>query len=234
MRNHPGRELVLTVSLPGDKGKHGDGRPRAHRFRSHWLELGRRLRDFRARYGLTQGEIARVVGASDSTTVTLWESGTNVPDGVRRERLTDLLKGRLWRELREAHVDGTGMPARWNEAARWYRRASRERQPREMIGRVVAAVLDDLRLVDSLEMLRLRYCERDGEWAHRVAIQHELGQEHHTEVRRIEDGAYGLRWLELVHGLTFELSRSVVPQLPLRLLDLGLRIAHDSVRKGAD
>jgi hypothetical protein len=67
-----------------------------------------------------------------------------------------------------------------------------------------------------------------------VAIQHELGQEHHTEVRRIEDGAYGLRWLELVHGLTFELSRSVVPQLPLRLLDLGLRIAHDSVRKGAD
>jgi hypothetical protein len=91
------------------------------------------------------------VGASDSSTVAQWESEANVPDGSRRERLIELVKGRLWLELREVHVTGTGMPARWNDAARWYRRASRERQPREMIGRIVAAVLDDLRLASSPE-----------------------------------------------------------------------------------
>ena len=160
-----------------------------------------------------------------------WESEVTVPDGIRRERLIELLKGRLWRELREVHVTGTGMPARWNDAARWYRRASRERQPREMIGAVVAAVLDDLRLASSTELLRARYCERDGEWAHRVAIQNGLGLERQTEVRRIEDGAYGLRWLELAHEVTFELTRSVVPQLPLRLLDIELGYAHDDIRK---
>src|SRR5439155_1247930 len=118
---------------PDDKGKSGDGRSKVHRFRSHWLELGRRLRDFRTRYGLTQGEIARVVRASDSSTVAQWESELNVPDGIRRERLIDLLKGR--------------------------------------------------------------------------------------------------RWLELVHGLTFELTRSVVPQLPLRLLDVEQGLSHDDMRK---
>ena len=63
-------ELVLTVPLPEDRGRRGDARPKVHRFRSLLLELGRRLRMFRARYGLTQDEVARVVGASDGTAVT--------------------------------------------------------------------------------------------------------------------------------------------------------------------
>jgi DNA-binding XRE family transcriptional regulator len=92
---HPGRELVITVPLPEDRGRHGDARPKVHRFRSHWLELGRRLRAFRARYGLTQDEVAAVVGAKDGTALAQWERGTHVPDGLRRERLTELLEGRL-------------------------------------------------------------------------------------------------------------------------------------------
>jgi hypothetical protein len=42
------RELVITVPLPDDKGRRGDGRQKVHRFRSHWRELGRLLREFRA------------------------------------------------------------------------------------------------------------------------------------------------------------------------------------------
>src|SRR6266508_4635070 len=108
----PQRELVVTVPLPEDRGRKGDARPKTHRFRSHWLELGQRLRAFRERYGLTQDEVARAVEASEGTTVGQWENGVNVPDGIR-----------------------------------WYRRASRERRPRETIGPAVAAVLDELRVV---------------------------------------------------------------------------------------
>ena len=73
------RELVLTVALPEDRGRRGDARPKVHRFRSHWAELGRRLRAFRARYGLTQAEVARAVGAEGHSTVALWENGARVP-----------------------------------------------------------------------------------------------------------------------------------------------------------
>ena len=47
------------MSLPEDRGRQGDGRPKVHRFRSQWLELGRRLRDFRARFGLRWLEVMR-------------------------------------------------------------------------------------------------------------------------------------------------------------------------------
>ena len=51
-----------------------------------------------------------------------------------------------------------------------------------------------------------------------MAAEQGLGQEHRAEVRRLEDAAHGLRWLELAHGLRFDLRRSLVPQLPLRRL----------------
>ena len=63
----------------------GDGRPKAHRFRSYWPELGKRLREFRQQRGLNQAEVARGVGASTPTTVIRWESGEAVPDGIRRD-----------------------------------------------------------------------------------------------------------------------------------------------------
>lgn len=44
------------------------------------------------------------------------------------------------------------------------------------------------------------------------------GEASAVDLRRVEDAAYGLRWLELVHRLAFRLDRSLVPQLPLRLL----------------
>ena len=132
MPNHVGRELVITVPVPDDRGLRGDGRPKARRFRSHWLELGERLREFRARYGygVTQAEIAVVVGASNASTVAQWESGLSVPEGIRRERLVAVLDGRCWPELQAATIVSDGLPEAWDRAARWYRRASRERQPR--------------------------------------------------------------------------------------------------------
>ena len=174
MPNQVARELVITVPLPNDKGRTGDGRPTVRRIRSHWLELGRRLRDFRARYGVTQTEVARAVGAGDASTVAEWESGVNVPEGIRREYLIELLEGRRWRELRA---------------------------------------------VASPQALRERYCERDGDWARGVAARQGRGEEHQADLRRVEDAAFGLRWLELAHGRRFDLRGSLVPQLPLALLD---------------
>jgi DNA-binding XRE family transcriptional regulator len=158
-----------------------------HRFRSHWLELGRRLRAFRARYGLTQDEVAAVVGAKDGTALAQWERGTNVPDGLRRERLTALLEGRLWPELRAALIGGDGIPSRWHQGVRWYRRASRKRGLRDRAGTVVSAILDELRALGSPEALRRRYVEADGEWAHALADQRGCGDACRADLRRIED-----------------------------------------------
>ena len=168
------------MPLPEDRGRKGDARPKTHRFRSHWLELGQRLRAFRERYGLTQDEVARAVEASEGTTVGQWENGVNVPDGIR-----------------------------------WYRRASRERRPRETIGPAVAAVLDELRVVVFPDDLRRAYCERDGEWVRALAARQRMGDDHKADLRRVEDAGFGLRWLELTHGVRYDLRRSLVPQVPL-------------------
>ncbi len=69
--NHVARELVVAVPLPEDRGLRGDGRPKVRRFRSLQLELGERLMAFRERYGVTQAEIARAVGAGNASTVSL-------------------------------------------------------------------------------------------------------------------------------------------------------------------
>ena len=71
--------------------------------------------------------------------------------------------------------------------------------------------------MDALDGLRRRYVERDAEWAHAIADQRGLGEQCRPDVRRIEDAAYGLRWLEVTRGSRFELGRSLVPQLPLGL-----------------
>ena len=52
-----------------------------------------------------------------------------------------------------------------------------------------------------------------------MADQRGLGDESRADLRRIEDAAYGLRWLEVVQGPRFDLSKSLVPQLPFVLLD---------------
>jgi transcriptional regulator with XRE-family HTH domain len=209
------------VPLPEDTGLRGDGRPKVRRFRSHRLELGECLAAFRARYGVTQAEIARAVGARDHSAVSQWESGVNVPDGMLGERLAALVEGRRWPELRTAMLAdaGEGLPGSWGRAARWYRRASRERRPRETVGAAVAAIVSDLRGVTTVEMLHRHYRERDGDWAPAVVARRGRGDEGRPDLRQVEDAAYGLRWLELAHGRHLELGRSLVPQLSLALLD---------------
>src|SRR5207245_2334089 len=133
-----------------------------------------RLRAFRERYGLTQDEVACAVGAGDGSAVGAWETGVNVPDGVRRQLLTGLLDGKRWRELRSTFVAGRGMPERWRAAVRWYRRASRERPPRETAGQVLRALLDELQAVGSAEELRRHYAETDGDWASGVVAARKL------------------------------------------------------------
>jgi hypothetical protein len=58
-----GREFAFLVPLPRDYGRAGDGRPRVHHYRSFDLRLGQELREFRAKHGVTQVEVARVIGA---------------------------------------------------------------------------------------------------------------------------------------------------------------------------
>ena len=123
------------------------------------------MRTFRARYGLTQDEVAAAIGAADGSAVGAWERGLSIPDGVRRQNVIDLLRGRRWRELRAPLVEGGEMPGRWREAAQWYRRWSRECPPREKLGPLIELVLEELQGVDALFTLRRRYIEHDGDWA---------------------------------------------------------------------
>lgn len=218
--NHVARELVVAVPLTEDRGLRRDGRPHVRRFRSYQRELGERLAAFRARYGVTQAEVARAIGAGNASTVSLWESGVHVPDGMRRERLTALVEERHWPELRAAMLGdpGTGLPGAWGRAARWYRRASRERRPRETTGALVAAVLGALRGVTGTAALLGHYRGRDGDWVRAMLDPLDPGAESSADLRRVEDAVYGLRWLELARGLRFDLGLSLTPQLPLALL----------------
>jgi hypothetical protein len=57
--------------------------------------------------------------------VTQWENGVNVPDGIRWERVVELLAGKRWPALRAAALAGAGLPVSWDRGVRWYRRAPR-------------------------------------------------------------------------------------------------------------
>jgi hypothetical protein len=138
---------------------------------------------------------------------------------VPRERLKELLAGRLWPELRAVVIAGPGLPGSWAQAVRWYRRASRERRLREIAGTVVAATLEELRAAASTEGLRRSYVESGGDWARGVAAAQRISEPATGWLRRIEDAAYGLRWLELTHGVRLDPRRSLAAQLPPRLLD---------------
>jgi len=175
--NHLGRELILTVPLPEDRGLKGDGGPEVRRFRSFLLALGPRLRAFRREHDLTQGEVAQALGLGDRTALTGWEKGTTVPDGVARERLVALLDGRLWPDVRRAMVVGEAMPQRWLRAVRWYRRTSRERCHREAEGVAIAARLAQLRDVSTIEDLRRSKSS---------PLVRKIAQEHGIDITRLE------------------------------------------------
>jgi hypothetical protein len=119
---------------------------------------------------------------------------------------------------------GEGLPAAWARGVRWYRRASRERRARETWGKVIAAVLEPLHSEESSEALRDRYREHDGDWVHGVAMHCGLSEAHGADLRRIEDAAYGLRWLEIARGWRCGLNAALVGQL--RLGWLGASAVH--------
>ncbi len=83
---------------------------------------------------------------------------------------------------------------------------------------MIAAVVDHLRSEESPGALRDRYREYDGDWAYGVATRCGRSEAHGVALRRIEDAAYGLRWLEIAHGWRCDLNASLVGQLPLNWL----------------
>lgn len=100
---------------------------------------------------------------------------------------------------------------------RWYRRASREQRAWETAGVVVAQILNELRTVASFGALREGYCGHDGDWVRSVAERRGISEAHRVNLRRFEDAAYGLRWLELAGGIRLDPHRSLVPQIPVSL-----------------
>jgi transcriptional regulator with XRE-family HTH domain len=223
---------VLFVPLPRDLGQAGDGRPRVHRYRSLDLRLGRELEAFRARYGLTQDEVAQVVEASSAAATSQWESGRAVPDGLRRERLRELLDGRLWPELRTGLLGGESFPEPWREAVRWYRRASREVPARATWGLPIGRILDSLRRADDLAGLRRAYVEAGPVGSAGAAL---TGTDIGAAERRVEGAAFGLRWLEIAQAGRFDLNKSLARQLPLeRLNDSGAAPIDSRPGRGAD
>jgi transcriptional regulator with XRE-family HTH domain len=182
--------------------------------------LTARLRAFRARYGLTQAEVAAVLGVHDRSAVAHWERGTGLPDDAVQGRLLALLDGRRWPAVRAVMLGAAGeaLPAVWGRAARWYRRASRERRQRATSGRLVAATLVRLRTAATAEALRDAYLGDDGDAMYRAAAAIGLPGGYGATLRRAADAAYGLRWLELAHGIHVDLDRALVPKLtPLQI-----------------
>jgi len=78
----------------------------------------------------------------------------------------------------------------------------------------VAAVLAELRAVDGAEALRQDYQACEGDWVRGIAGPCARGEREGAGLRRVEDAAYGLCWLELAHRLRLDLQRSLVAQLP--------------------
>ena len=62
-------------------------------------------------------------------------------------------------------------------------------------------------------------------WVHGAARPYELREEHGVALRRIENAAYGLRWLEIAHEWRCDLDASLVGQFPLSWL--GISAVHD-------
>lgn len=89
-------------------------------------------------------------------------------------------------------------------------------------------MLDGLRAGAATGSLRGRHREDDGGGARAAAAAFLPAGALGEALRRAEDAAYGLRWLELTHGARFDLGRSLARQLPWGWLD-----AADSNGEGA-
>jgi hypothetical protein len=104
------------------------------------------------------------------------------------------------------------------EAVRWHRRSSRERAARTALGPAIAAGLEALRGVHRPDELRARYLAAAGAWGCCLPLDAHPTPAGPVDVRRAEDAAFGLRWLELAADIRVDACRSLVPQLHQRLL----------------
>jgi hypothetical protein len=111
------------------------------------------------------------------------------------------------------------LPTRWARAVRWYRCASRECRPRSTLGVIVAELLDELRRVESVAGLRERYWNDDGSWIRGVAAALLSATLPGADLQRVEEVAYGLRWVEVTCGIEVDLSHSLIRQVPVALLE---------------
>src|SRR5579859_5890336 len=87
-----------------------------------------------------------------------------------------------------------------------------------MVGARLAIDLERLRLIGEEAGLRKQYCVDDVAAPISVDGQHAVTDVRQPPTWRIKDAAYGLRWLEVTNGPRFDLSRLLVPHLPLALL----------------
>ena len=127
-----------------------------------------------------------------------------------KRRLVELLEGKRWKLLREAVFEGDGIPQRWRQAVRWYRRASREVRHRRTVGEVILARLEETRGLTTMNELRHHYCERAGGWPANTATPMPMC----ATIRRSEDAAYGLRWIDISTGITLD-PRGSLRRFPL-------------------
>jgi len=208
----PSREFVLLVPLPSDRRQPDSTVPKQHRFRALDVTLAASIEPFRTEHDLTLAEVANAVGAANQSVVSQWENGINVPSGVRKRRLIDLLAGKNWKLLRARAIEGDGMPTRWRQAVRLYRRASREVRNRRTVGEVILAKLQETRSLTTIDHLRRYYQECDCGWSSACStVQMPAG----ANARLAEDAAYGLRWIEIVTGITTDPLRSLVGVVPI-------------------
>jgi transcriptional regulator with XRE-family HTH domain len=205
------REFVIVVPLPSERLHPDSALPKQHRYRALDVALAGRLRSFRAEHDLTQAEVASALGAANRSLVAEWEKGVNVPSGMRKRRLIELLEGNSWKLFRDAVTDGEGMPMNWRHAVRWYRRASRQLGNRRTVGAVILAKLEETRGLATTDVFCRHYVERDRGWSANPAMPMPAG----ATARLAEDAAYGLRWLEIVCESAFDPRRSLVDVLPI-------------------
>jgi transcriptional regulator with XRE-family HTH domain len=176
------------------------------------------LRAFREEHELSHAEVARAIGASRPS-ISRWEAGSGVPEGLRVDRLRQLLAGELWPEIRASVIGRVdGLPHTWRDAVRWYRRASREVSNRVLWGSFLASELELLRSVNQVARLRARYAGDAGPWS--ISLNRKLPPA--LSPRLLVDVTYGLRWLEIVHGHLLDPNQSLIRPIPSTWLVLPL------------
>ena len=112
---------------------------------------------------------------------------------------------------------------------RWYERAARDVPARATWDVPIRRMLDSLQTAEDLAGLRLAYVDA-GPTGSAFARTGAGAVE-----RRIEDAAFGRRWLEIAQAGRFDLNTSLARQLPLeRLNDSGAAPTDSRRGHGAD